>query len=121
MLDIAVQERNGHVNIVLSRDLDVSTVEIATERCRHSLQGQPRSLVLHLEALRFIDSAGLRFLLALVTRAEAAGCACAMVTGANARFHRLARILHLEANLPLYLTQHSALYELSRRVGAAGD
>lgn len=115
MLSIQVQESQRLVVITLGEDLDAPSVSAAAEACRRVFSHHPDRLMIQVEGIRFIDSRGMRFVMALVEEAEAHGCACAVVTGGNPRIHRVLQILHLDEHLPLYLTRASALRELEER------
>ena len=115
MLSIEVQDRQGLVDIILGEDLDAPSISTVTGPCLRVLQQRPEMLVVQVDGIQFIDSRGVRFLMALVEEAEAHNCACAVVTGGNPRIHRVLQILRLEEHLPVYLTRASALRELEER------
>lgn len=51
-------------------ELDMDTAEVLSERVEQQLSDRPASLTLDLRELTFMDSSGLRFLIALYDRAR---------------------------------------------------
>ena len=73
MLSIEVQDRQGLVDIILGEDLDAPSISTVTGPCLRVFQQQPEMLVVQVEGIQFIDSRGVRFLMALVEEADGRG------------------------------------------------
>jgi anti-anti-sigma factor len=63
----------GTVEVVLSGELDIATLEDAQRRVAAAEAGEPPMLVLDLSGLTFVDSSGVRLALLADERARAAG------------------------------------------------
>lgn len=68
--EIAQSERDGAVVLSVTGELDMNTVEILSERVQQQLDAGAISLVIDLSGLAFMDSSGLRLLIALHDRAR---------------------------------------------------
>jgi anti-anti-sigma factor len=63
----------GSVEVVLTGELDISTVDDAQEQIEVAEAGSPPLLVIDLSRLEFVDSSGVRLVLLADDRARAAG------------------------------------------------
>ena len=63
----------GSVEVVLTGELDISTVDDAQEQIEAAEVGSPPLLVVDLSRLEFVDSSGVRLVLLADDRARAAG------------------------------------------------
>ena len=65
--------RSGTVEVVLTGELDIATVDEVQERIEAAEAGAPPLLVIDLSRLEFVDSSGVRLALLADDRARAAG------------------------------------------------
>ena len=68
--EIAQSECDGTVVLSVTGELDMNTVEVLSERVQQQLDAGAISLVIDLSGLAFMDSSGLRLLIALHDRAR---------------------------------------------------
>lgn len=69
------------VEVVLTGELDISTYEEARQRLEDAERAGPELLVVDLAGLRFVDSSGVRLILAADDRARQAGRRVALRLG----------------------------------------
>lgn len=87
------------VRLGLSGELDLNTAPQLEPALKRALSGRPARIVLDLEQLSFVDSCGLRALLAAQRACEQADCALTMIAGDSAR--RLFELTGVAERLPL--------------------
>jgi anti-sigma B factor antagonist len=99
-LEISTSERNGGAQIALKGELDIATAPKLEEEVRR-LEAEGRGLiVIDLRGLDFMDSSGLRALLAADTRARERGARLVIVRGHD-RIQRVLRITRLDERLEI--------------------
>lgn len=76
--------QTGEVHVYLGGELDMSSALPLEERLRDIEGSEPDVLVLDLSELKFLDSTGLRLIVAAHTRAQRAGRRLAIVQGTRA-------------------------------------
>src|SRR5438309_1941071 len=76
--------QNGEVHVHLGGELDLSSALPLEDRLREIEDGQPDVLVLDLSELKFLDSTGLRLIVAAHGRAQRAGRRLVIVEGTDA-------------------------------------
>jgi anti-sigma B factor antagonist len=95
---IAIEETDSAARVVLEGELDIATTPRADAELRRVEQNGARVIVLDLRQLTFMDSTGLRLLVAADARARDAGHRLAIVRGPPA-VHRVLEITGLDAKL----------------------
>lgn len=80
-LGVTVVERSGGPALALRGELDISGVGELERALAEVEAGEPRVLVIDLREVTFLDSSGLRSLLAADRRAKAAGRRLVLVRG----------------------------------------
>jgi anti-anti-sigma factor len=98
--DVKTEDRGGAISLKLSGELDISTATKVEEELARVELGKPAQIVLDLSALDFMDSTGLRLLIAADARARDEGRRLTIVKGPEA-VHRVFRITRLEERLDL--------------------
>jgi anti-sigma B factor antagonist len=99
-LELSTSDRAGGAHVVLSGELDIATAPKLEEEVRR-LEEEGRGLiVLDLRGLEFMDSSGLRALLAADTRARERGARVVLVRG-DERIQRVLRITRLDERLEI--------------------
>jgi anti-anti-sigma factor len=99
-LEITTRDRDGGAHIVLTGELDIATAPQLDEEVAR-LEGEGRALiVIDLRGLEFMDSSGLRALLAADTRARNRGARLVIVRGDD-RIQRVLRITRLDERLEI--------------------
>ena len=89
LFDVEVAARpGGGVSLVLSGELDLSTIQQLEEAVSESVDGRPELVVLDLRKLEFLDSTGLRLMLRLHSTVKDNGGRLVMVEGPR-RVHRV--------------------------------
>jgi anti-anti-sigma factor len=97
---IRIEQDSGTVHVVLEGELDIATTPRADAELRR-LEGEGASvIVLDLRGLTFMDSTGLRLLVAADARAREAGHRLAIVRGPGP-VHRVLEITGLHTRLDL--------------------
>jgi anti-anti-sigma factor len=92
-------ERDGSTLVVAPRgEIDLATVDLVREAVDRE-HAPPESLVLDLRQVGFMDTSGLRYVLALNARAGSEGFAMKVVRG-QAGVQRVFEVSGLEARLP---------------------
>jgi anti-sigma B factor antagonist len=81
ILEVETEERDGFVRIVLRGELDLSTVKQVEEEITRAETSSPPLIVLDLGSLSFLDSTGLRMIVAADERARDQGRRVAVVRG----------------------------------------
>jgi anti-anti-sigma factor len=90
-LDVTTEQHAGHTRVVLVGELDIANAEGLERELNAVEDNLSGALVLDLRRLEFIDSTGLRTLIAADERARSAGRRLAVVRAPNA----VARLLEL--------------------------
>jgi anti-anti-sigma factor len=99
-LEITTRDRDGGAHVVLRGELDIATAPQLDEEVAR-LEGEGRGLiVIDLRGLEFMDSSGLRALLAADTRARNRGARLVIVRGDD-RIQRVLRITRLDERLEI--------------------
>jgi anti-anti-sigma factor len=97
-LDLRTTDRAGGVHVELAGELDIATAVKLEDVLRPVEAARPPLIVLDLRPLAFMDSSGLRALVAADTRARAEGRRLVLVRG-NERVQRVLRITRLDERL----------------------
>jgi anti-sigma B factor antagonist len=88
-LDVTTEQRPGQVRVILIGELDIASADGLEKQLAAIEVDSPATLVLDLRRVDFIDSTGLRALIAADERARSEGRRLAMVSGPEA----VARVL----------------------------
>ncbi len=104
-LSLETREEGEQVRIAVGGELDLSSALTFDEEMRRAEERRPRTIVLDLRELKFLDSTGLRLILSAHSRARKRGHRFAVVPGPEAvqRIFRLAGVtqrLELVDELP---------------------
>ena len=100
MLDVTTERQQGQTRVVLVGELDIASTE-TLERELESLEANsPGTLVLDLRGVEFIDSTGLRAVIAADERARSAGRRFVVVRGTTA-VERLFNVTQLDQRLEI--------------------
>lgn len=97
---IRVEQPDGTAHVVLEGELDIATSPGAEAELKRVEGNGARLIVLDLRRLTFMDSTGLRLLVAADSRARESGRRLAIVRGPEA-VHRVLEITGLDAKLDL--------------------
>ena len=99
-LDLTTSDRAGGAHVAMTGELDIATAPKLEEEVRR-LEAEGRNLiVLDLRGLEFMDSSGLRALLAADARARDRGARLVIVRGDD-RIQRVLRITRLDERLEI--------------------
>jgi anti-sigma B factor antagonist len=99
-LSLTTREEGEQVRIALSGELDLSSALTFDEEVRRAEERCPRTIVLDLRHLKFLDSTGLRLIMSAQARARKRGCRLAIVEGTDA-VRRIFRLAGVERRLDL--------------------
>jgi anti-sigma B factor antagonist len=89
LFDVEVTARpSGGLSMVLTGELDLSTIEQLEEAVSANVDGRPELVVVDLRKLEFLDSTGLRLMLRLHSSLRDQGGRLVMVEGPR-RVHRV--------------------------------
>jgi len=99
-LDVTTSDRPDGVHVQLSGELDLATAPKLDDELRRVEEGEPAVIFLDLKALAFMDSSGLRALLAADARSREAGRRLVLVRG-DERVQRVLRITRLDERLEI--------------------
>ena len=97
-LEITVETHGRQARIVLAGELDIASTEQLEEELTEAEAGSPDAVVIDLRGVEFIDSTGLRALIAADERARSSGRRLAIVRGSNA-VERLFSVTQLDQRL----------------------
>jgi anti-sigma B factor antagonist len=89
-LDVTTEQHPGHTRVILIGELDIASSGELEEQLAAIEVDSPATLLLDLRRVDFIDSTGLRALIAADERARSAGRRLAVVRGPDAVAHLLA-------------------------------
>jgi anti-sigma B factor antagonist len=98
-LSLETREEGEQVRIAVAGELDLSSALTFDEEIRRAEEREPKTLVIDLSGLKFLDSTGLRLIMSAQARARKRGRRLAIVEGTEAvqRIFRLAGVnRHLE-------------------------
>ena len=95
---VSVGEQDGVVSLTLVGELDLATAARLESELRTIEGGRPQVLVIDLSQLRFIDSTGLRLIIAADVRAREDGRRVAIVPGPES-VHKVFQLAMLEKRL----------------------
>ena len=98
--DVTADDRGDSVHLRLSGELDISTAPKVEDELARVEPNRPELIVLDLTDLAFMDSTGLRLLIAADTRARQQGRRLLIVKGPEA-VQRVFRITRLEERLEI--------------------
>jgi anti-anti-sigma factor len=99
VLSVVVQEAGESASLRLSGDLDLSSAPQFERALAQVLATPRRQLTIDLQELSFVDSSGLRAILAAQRECEGASCALTLIAGEQAR--RLFDLTGVSESLPL--------------------
>jgi len=93
-LSLETREEGEQVRIAVEGELDLSCALTFDEEIRRAEERGPRTLVIDLSGLKFLDSTGVRLLMSAEARAKKRGHRLAIVEGTQAvqRIFRLAGV-----------------------------
>jgi anti-sigma B factor antagonist len=93
-LSLETREEGELVRIAVVGELDLSSALTFDEELRRAEERKPKTLVIDLSGLRFLDSTGLRLIMSAQARARKRGIRLAIVEGGDAvkRIFRLAGV-----------------------------
>jgi anti-anti-sigma factor len=100
ILEIETQDRDGLVHVALRGELDLSTVSKVQDELKRVEEASPRTVVLDLSKLTFLDSTGLRCLVTADERARNEGRRVVLVRGPDP-VQRVFAITRLEDRLEM--------------------
>jgi anti-anti-sigma factor len=98
--DVTIQERGEAVHVTLRGELDISSAPRLEEDLRRIEAEGPPLLILDLAKLDFMDSTGLRLLIAADSRAREAGRRLVIGQG-NEMVQRVLRLTRLDERLEI--------------------
>jgi anti-sigma B factor antagonist len=100
ILEVTSQDRDGLVHVGLVGELDLSTVAKVQDELRRVEESAPRTVVLDLSKLTFLDSTGLRCIVTADERARDEGRRIVIVRGPDS-VQRVFTITRLEERLEM--------------------
>jgi anti-sigma B factor antagonist len=99
-LDLTTSDREGGAQIALTGELDIATAPQLEDEVRRLEAEGCGLIVIDLRGLEFMDSSGLRALLAADTRSRERGARVVIVRG-DERIQRVLRITRLDERLEI--------------------
>jgi anti-anti-sigma factor len=99
-LDVTTEQHPGQARVVLIGELDIASSEGLENELAAIEADSPETVVLDLRRVEFIDSTGLRALIAADQRARSEGRRLAVVRGPNA-VERLLAVTQLDQRLEI--------------------
>ena len=118
-LDIAVRDERGVVIVAVTGEIDISTVAQLRERL-YELAGNGGTLIVDLNRVTFIDSAGLGALVGTAQRAAEHGGSLHAVC-AQPQPRRLLWMTGVDKRIPLWATMAGALMFQEASQGSTGS
>lgn len=110
-LTIEVRRERGYTVVAVTGEVDIATVTRLRERL-FELAASGRTLVVDLDQVSFIDSAGLAALVGAARRADAHGASLQVVC-TRPRTRQLFRLTGLDSRVPLASTLDGALESMA--------
>jgi anti-sigma B factor antagonist len=110
-LTIEVRRERGYVVVAVAGEVDIATVTRLRERL-FELAASGRTLVVDLDHVSFIDSAGLAALVGAARRADAHGASLQVVC-TRPQTRQLFRLTGLDGRVPLARTLDGALESMA--------
>lgn len=98
--NVEVQHRDEAVHLLLSGELDLSTVTQLEPELELVEQANPKLVILDLRNLKFLDSTGLRLIIEANSRAQEKGLRLAVVRGPD-QINRLFDVTGISSKLLL--------------------
>ena len=117
-LTIRVRREQGYAIVAVAGEVDIATVTRLRERL-FELAASGRTLVVDLDQVSFVDSAGLAALVGAAKRAEAHGASLQVVCD-RPQTWEVFRLAGLDRRLGLARTRDKALQALRTRVDRRG-
>jgi anti-sigma B factor antagonist len=99
-LEVTTEEHPGQMRVILTGELDIASSETLERQLAAVENSSPEALVLDLRGVEFIDSTGLRTLIAADERARSAGRRLLIARGPGA-VERLLVVTQLDQRLEL--------------------
>jgi anti-sigma B factor antagonist len=99
-LDVTIEQHPGQTRVVLIGELDIASTQDLENELSAVEANSPGTVVLDLRRVEFIDSTGLRALVAADERARSAGRRLAVVRGPDA-VERLLTVTQLDQRLDI--------------------
>lgn len=99
-LDVTTEQHPGQTRVVLIGELDIASTQMLENELSAIEANSPGTLVLDLRRVEFIDSTGLRALIAADERARSDGRRLAVVRGPDA-VERLLAVTQLDQRLDI--------------------
>jgi len=100
LLEIDAHSHGGLAHVVLTGELDLSTVEKVEQELQRVESDEPAVVALDLSRLTFLDSSGLRLIVSADQRARTANRRFAIVRGPDT-VQRVFSITHLDEQLEI--------------------
>jgi anti-anti-sigma factor len=100
ILEVSTEDRNGLVHVALVGELDLSTVAKVQDELDRVEADSPRTVIVDLSKLTFLDSTGLRCIVTADERAREAGRRMVIVRGPDP-VQRVFAITRLEERLEM--------------------
>ena len=98
VIDVSVQTGDGVVTVGLTGELDISNAQRVEQELQRVEEDDAGAIVLDLRKLVFMDSTGLRLVVAADARARERGRRFALVAGPEA-VHRVFKITYVDRRL----------------------
>lgn len=99
-LELKVEDDNGVTRVIAGGELDLATAERLDDELKRQERGKPEVLVLDLRELTFMDSTGLRTVLAADARARERVARLVIVRGPE-EVHRVFRLTRMDDHLEM--------------------
>ena len=100
MLDVTTESQEGQTRVILSGELDIASTEELERELAGLEADSPGTLILDLRKVEFIDSTGLRAVIAADERARSAGRRLVVIRGSSA-VERLFSVTQLDRRLEI--------------------
>jgi anti-anti-sigma factor len=99
-LNVTTRDREGGAHVELAGELDIATAPKLEDEMRRVEGERPALILIDLRGLEFLDSSGLRALLATDSRAREGGARVVFVRG-DERIQRLLEITRVDERIEL--------------------
>ena len=100
MLDVTTESQEGRTRVILAGELDIASTNELERELEALEANSPGTLILDLRKVDFIDSTGLRAVIAADERARSAGRRFIVVRGSSA-VERLFNVTQLDRRLEI--------------------